>query len=263
MDSPNYTQFDVSNYLAIRPEYPASTFAELKRLLPKRPVHALNVLDLGAGTGLSGGSFQKSFPEAKLTAVDPVASMLERNPCAQKILAPAHDTGLRAQSFDLILIGSALHWLDIEATVNESVRLLTPGGILWIFEYQFPRAVSHPTLNAWIKEQFNSRWKAPDQKPRGSLKTLCEPFARHPKLTPIPLQNRVEMIRCLTPETLTQEILSQSRVLHYLNTLNQFERMEFEKEILSTLKNLFPADKTHLDFDYYLYRYGFKNTVPR
>ena len=84
---------------------------------------------------------------------------------ARFTVARAEDTGLESGAFDLVTAGQCWHWFDSAAALNETRRVLRPGGILAIAYYSYlaPHSpVAHdteelvlqfgPTLGAVLRE---------------------------------------------------------------------------------------------------------------
>lgn len=120
-----------------RPAYASSglDFA----LLPLTGLAAPRVLDLGAGTGqLTRLLLDRGLDVA---AVDPAPGMLTvlrhragRGPRAARVLAgTAEEIPLPTGSVDLVTVGQAFHWFDLERTLPELARVLAPGGTLALF----------------------------------------------------------------------------------------------------------------------------------
>lgn len=265
------SRFDPHFYSLYRPFYPAETFAGLTDRLIRRGFTApFTFADVGCGTGHSTISLIRSIrsgvsgPNGKVIGIDPDHLMLDqarqlsaREGCdVEWRVGRGEATGLEPASVDAILIGSAFHWMKAGEVKEEARRVLKRGGILRIFEYQFPKAVGQPELpefkelNEWIRREFNLRWKAPAQKPRGSLKELTSTFRDDPEFEFLgDAQPKMEMQ--LDAEQVTGLILSQSRVLHYEDTLkDQAEKEAFRKSVRSSIGN-FLADKSAL-FDFKL-----------
>ena len=118
-------------YDKFRPSYPA----ELIDLLYEK-TQAKTAADIGAGTGI----FTKclSAKPWKITAVEPNPDMLgilrQNAPFAEIVNASAEDTGIPANSIDLVTAAQAFHWFDKERFKAECERILTPNGhlaIIW------------------------------------------------------------------------------------------------------------------------------------
>lgn len=272
------SRFDPHFYSLYRPFYPAETFAGLTDRLIRRGLVAPFVFaDVGCGTGHSAISLIRSGvsgPSGKVIGIDPDSHMLDQ---ARRMSAGYEDTnrynvewrvgrgeatGLEPASVDAILIGSAFHWMKMGEVKEEARRVLKRGGLIRIFEYQFPKAPGHPELNEWIRREFNLRWKAPEQKPRGSLKELTSVFRDDPEFEALgDAQPKMEMQ--LDAEQVTGLILSQSRVLHYEDTLkDQAEKEAFRNSVRSSIGK-FLADKTALfDFKLAWIEFGLKTSIP-
>lgn len=112
-------------YASFRPSYPKEIFHVLKSLAPP-PTTAV---DIAAGTGI----FSRGLQEMgyNVTAVEPNTSMrteLKKNSTSKpfKIVAgTAEDTGLAANSAELITIAQAFHWVNPIATRTEFQRIGT------------------------------------------------------------------------------------------------------------------------------------------
>lgn len=269
----NSPLFDGQRYKIHRPLYPVATFTELFETFERENIRApYQIADLGCGTGFSSFSFLETGANANIVGIEPDEGMLREavesarsrgDEATQFRFAAgtAEDTGLPASSVDSVLIGSAFHWMHPEKTRQEILRILRARGAVLIFEYQFPKSVSHPELDEWIRRQFNQAWKAPNQVPRGSLKELTDGFRKDSNfrevnaLRPVPMQHR------LNAAALTGLLLSQSRVLHYESTLDQKQRARFPAELCGEIEaRLSPQGD---DFDFKLTRYLFIRASSR
>ncbi len=209
--------------------------------------------------GHSAVSLLREMGEARVVAIDTDPEMLRvgelltaqefRNKI-EWVRGSGENTQLDASSVDAIVVGSAFHWMEPLPTAREFKRVLRPHGVIRIFEYQFPKAIELPSLNEWIRRQFNLHWKAPDQKPRGTLKALTAEFSYEngfQLLTEI----KPKMLIELTPDELTGHILSQSRVLHFENRLSADAviafRLELTHEVRRQMQNF-----SHAKFDFKL-----------
>ncbi|KAE9456040.1 hypothetical protein C3L33_12039, partial [Rhododendron williamsianum] len=101
-----------------------------------------NILDIGCSVGVSSRYLANKFPSAKVTGLDlspyflAVAQFKEKKSTPRKnsiswVHANGEDTGLPAQSFDIVSIAYVLHECPARAILNlvkEAFRLLRPGG---------------------------------------------------------------------------------------------------------------------------------------
>lgn len=112
-------------YDRARPGYPVQAVDWLAGRKPQR------VLELGAGTGkLTEGLVGIGHV---VTVTDPSAPMLDR--LRQHLDIPATQCAaerlpFRADSFDLVVVGQAFHWFDVEPALAEIARVLRIGGSL-------------------------------------------------------------------------------------------------------------------------------------
>jgi SAM-dependent methyltransferase len=104
-----------------------------------RPAGPLDVLDLGAGTGL--GTRTVATLGHRVTALDPSADMLAALTASLEHLpgsagpvstrqASAESLSDADASLDAVTAFSSWHWFDWERTQPECARVLRPGGIL-------------------------------------------------------------------------------------------------------------------------------------
>ena len=135
-------------YAKSRPGYPAELF---DLLVGETPLDASSVvLDLGCGTGLA--SLPLAARVRLVVGVDPdpgmlaeAASSAQGLPNVRWVCSPAEEYDEQPGRFDLIIIGSAFHWMNRPLVANRSYRLLRPGGLLAI--------ASNPTPLLQIRDQ--------------------------------------------------------------------------------------------------------------
>jgi len=118
----------------------ASVQARLARTLVQKAIRGINkvpacVLDIGCGTGFVATHVAREWPWTSITAIDSAPAMLD---AAQRKIPNMRvisgDAGTRdfGPSFDLILSGMALHWLNNPCAALERWRgWLKPGGKLF------------------------------------------------------------------------------------------------------------------------------------
>jgi SAM-dependent methyltransferase len=250
------SRFDPEFYRRFRPYYPAELFAPLGRALAAiGSTRPYAIADIGCGTGHSTASLLRAAADAglptRVTGVDPDAAMLaaarELCPEARFEVGSGEATGLAPRAFDAVTVGSAFHWMDAHKAREEIARVLKPSGFLLVYEYQFPKARAHAELNEWIRREFNLRWKAPGQKPRGDFETVTGCFRGGSAFTLVE-DRKVPMILKLHPADLTGLLLSQSRVLHHEATMSDSERAEFQKWLAAQMEYKLGPNGDYFDF---------------
>lgn len=116
------------SYDRYRPSYPLESVAWLRGAASG----ALDVLDLGAGTGKLSRLMLDHGD--RVTAVDPAEEMLrvaaERMPQLITLRGNGENIPLPDSSVDLVTVAQAWHWMDEEKTSREVLRVLRPGGRL-------------------------------------------------------------------------------------------------------------------------------------
>lgn len=254
----NSAKFFAEEYGTARPLYPRSVFDLLLRhsssLRARRSDGTpQRFLDLGCGTGQSTRSFLDLGLFTEGVGVEPDPEMLAH---AQSALAPefpeldllsgsAESIPLPDASVDLVLIGSAIHWFDLETAVAELKRVLHPEGLLYVFEYQFPVAEHDPDLNEKIRRRFNLEWKAPLQKPRGRLIDVLEPFRQPPEWNFLGA-DRPEWKVPLSLDVFLGHVFSQSRYLHAESI--QPDPAEYRKTVRAEIAPHFADGPLFCDF---------------
>jgi SAM-dependent methyltransferase len=120
-------------YARYRPGYPPPLFDWLFRQVPGRDL----AWDVGTGNGqvarfLAGRTTSVHASDASARQL-----MLAEAPSNVRfVVEPAERTSLADESVDLVTVGQALHWFDLEAFFGEVRRVLKPGGLLAAWTYQ-------------------------------------------------------------------------------------------------------------------------------
>lgn len=122
-------------YAHYRPTYPAPLFAWLAGMTPARQ----RAWDCATGTGQAAIGLAAHFTE--VVATDASASQLAAarpHPGVHYRLAEAENSGLEADSLDLVTVAQAAHWFDRPRFFSEVERVLRPGGVLAVWSYGIP-----------------------------------------------------------------------------------------------------------------------------
>lgn len=170
------------------------------------------IVDLGCGFGKSTWPLKKTFPAAEVFGIDlagPCLALACERASAQGLAirfrqADAAHTGLEASSAGLVTATMLIHELPLgalAATFTEAARLLGPGGLLRILDFQLtgqplrdltmrehgarnnepfmPPMMAADTVGMVERAGFrNVRWTAFDEREQGRLPELAWPRRR-------------------------------------------------------------------------------------
>jgi SAM-dependent methyltransferase len=121
----------VADYVASRPDYPATLFQTLKQISP--PCENALVADIGAGTGLLTRDLLKNG--YRVVAVEPnpamrqaADSLLGNTDGYRSVDGCAESMPLSAGSVQLITAAQAFHWFEADRARTEFLRVLTAQG---------------------------------------------------------------------------------------------------------------------------------------
>ena len=121
-----------AGYARHRPTYPADLFSWLSEQCERR----LQAWDCATGSGQAAIALAAHFES--VAATDASAEQVRaaaRHPAVHYSVAPAEATPFDAGAFDLITVGQALHWFDVERFYAEAGRVAAPGGVLAAWSY--------------------------------------------------------------------------------------------------------------------------------
>ncbi|HWB63695.1 MAG TPA: class I SAM-dependent methyltransferase [Chitinophagales bacterium] len=126
-----------SDYFA---DFKVKEMARLEGDNANKPMH---ILDYGCGDGIVSRIFSKYFKNSRVTGVDVSSESIAvaRSKPAQNVsysIIQGDDIPLPDQSVDIIFIAMVLHHINFnkhQAIISEFLRVLVPGGRLYIFEH--------------------------------------------------------------------------------------------------------------------------------
>ncbi len=158
----------LSNWQAFSWELIENIFG-IRRVRPSllqmvQATNACRIVDLGCGTALTSITLTQHLPEAQLTLLDLSPYQLVAAHCQAHYAgldgrthmkqARAEETGLASESADLVLATLLFHELPCAsacAVIQESQRILVPGGQLLIFD-AIQQVVPWPRVDRAINE---------------------------------------------------------------------------------------------------------------
>jgi SAM-dependent methyltransferase len=119
-------------------------------------------LDVGCGAGRSTAALE---PLAETVfGLEPILSMLEHRddvaPDAHFLVADAERLPFSSDAFDLMTAAGSLDYVNLDLFLPEARRVLTPDGVLAIYDFSARRRRLGDRLGEWYSE-FERRYPAP------------------------------------------------------------------------------------------------------
>lgn len=120
-----------AEYAAYRPHYPQALFHWLAEISPGTQL----AWDAGTGNGQVAHGLVTRF--ARVVATDASAEQVANASPHARITykVTSYDSGIAHGAAQLVTVGQALHWFDLEAFTAESRRVLQADGVLAAFAY--------------------------------------------------------------------------------------------------------------------------------
>jgi len=120
-------------------------------------------LDVGCGAGLSTAALEKLAEKA--VGLEPVPTMLKHSrvvaPRALFAVGRAERLPFPAARFDLLTAAGSLNYADLNLFLPEAARVLTPGGVMVIYDFSAGRRLRRSSqLDAWFST-FERRYPFP------------------------------------------------------------------------------------------------------
>jgi SAM-dependent methyltransferase len=164
----------VAYYVRYRPGYPV----EMRDWLVERAelTDECIVADIGSGTGLLAELFLQNGN--RVYGVEPNPQMraagekyLSHYPLFSSFEGAAEATTLDSDSIDMISVGQAFHWFEVEATRREFARILRPGGRV-VLAWNSPRKDASPFMEAYQQIWHHLPLRPPE--PQNTVVSLPE-----------------------------------------------------------------------------------------
>ncbi len=200
-------------YSNARPTYPDNLFDYLMTCVKGRNL----AWDCATGNGQAALKLAPYFK--KIMATDASKTQLdEANACAnvEYKVATAENSGLDAQSVDLITVATAIHWFDFNAFYEEAKRVMKPNGLIavWCYSlFQTDNAAFNALINVYYRDIVSLYWPTERRYIDAQYKTIPFPFA---EITPV-------------PEFAIVNQWSSNQIINYLQTWSGVKKYEEQR----------------------------------
>lgn len=148
-----------ADYAKFRPRYPEELFRWLGSVAPARE----SAWDCATGNGQAAVELAEVFERVIATdASEQQVARAEANARVEYRVASAEQSGLDAQSVDLITVAQALHWFDLNRFYAEVRRVLKPGGIIaaWAYKLATVEPAIDVVVNRYYSDVVGKYWPA-------------------------------------------------------------------------------------------------------
>jgi trans-aconitate 2-methyltransferase len=203
-----------------------------------------SIIDIGCGPGNSGQALLQRWPAARLTGVDNSENMIEKAkksyPNNTWIVADASKY-VSSDKFDIVLSDATIQWIPHhEALFKKMNDLLNPGGVLAI---SVPRFDEMPISKIIQNISSKEKWK---EKTKGCAETFTRyDYKFYYELLSTTYQTiefwQTDYIHALESQFAIVEWTRSTGMKPYLDRLTDKEKLQFEDEVLSEIKNEYPV----------------------
>lgn len=164
-----------AEYARYRPRYPSALFVYLASLCEE---HNL-AWDCGTGNGQVAYALASHF--AYIIATDASAEQVAQAVPHERVayqVAPAEHSPLGDATADLVTVGQALHWFNVERFYEEAERVLKPGGVLavWTYEHLRTDTVLDAAVRRYAEEIVGPYWPPERRFVDAGYQTFSFPF---------------------------------------------------------------------------------------
>lgn len=219
-------------YARYRPRYPEALFDALRAAAPR----GVLAWDAATGSGQAAAALVGRF--ARVVASDAAVSQLARARIAPRlayVAATCEEAPLAAGTVDLVTVGQALHWLDLDRFYGEVRRVLSPGGVVaaWTYSLFTVDPAVDRVVRRFHDEDVGPYWPDSRRHVERGYRDIPFPFARL-DLPPVEMEADWERERALG------YIATWSAVDRYRRAMGEDPVPGLRNE----LQALWPADET-------------------
>jgi SAM-dependent methyltransferase len=122
-------------YAKHRPRYPKEIYDYLTSLASSKQL----AWDAGTGSGQVAVALTGYFQQVIATdaSTDQIENAFQHEQIDYRI-EPAEKTSIKSKSIDLVTVGTAVHWFELEAFYKEVQRVCKPNAVVAVWVYNLP-----------------------------------------------------------------------------------------------------------------------------
>ena len=228
-------------YAKYRPGYPKELFELILNHIQTR----VAALDCATGNGQTAKELANNF--IKVFATDISQTQLDNAVKAENIFysrQAAEHTTFEENTFDLITVSQALHWLDIESFYDEVKRVAKPGGVIAIWMYSLVSispAIDELINKKHYRETLGNYWDYERKHVDDNYSTIPFPFS---EITVPPIQ----MTLYWSLDELKGYLESWSALQNFISA-NQYNPVD---ELVKNIRPYWKEEKMKIIFPLYL-----------
>ena len=164
-----------SEYKKYRPDYPKALFKFLASLPGSRQL----AWDCGTGSGQCAHGLSPFF--TKIIATDGSKNQIQnakQHPAIEYRVMLAESTDFPPDFFDLITVGQALHWFNVESFFTEAKRVLKRDGVLAVWSYNLLKVSDEidPLIRDFYDNELEPYWPPERRHVEADYSTIQFPF---------------------------------------------------------------------------------------
>lgn len=163
-------------YARYRIDYPDALYLYILSFVGQRQA----AWDCATGNGQVASALAKYFEQIEATDIS--QNQLEQAPVLPNVryqISRAEQTPFAPEQFDLVTVGQALHWFDVDAFHREVRRVLKPGGV--VAEWGYGLNTVNPAVDRLVgdfyRDVIGSYWDAMRQHVENQYAQLPFDFA--------------------------------------------------------------------------------------
>ncbi|MCM1115007.1 MAG: methyltransferase domain-containing protein [Clostridium sp.] len=238
------SDWNSEQYLKFKAERTQPSIDLVNRITVKEPQR---IIDIGCGPGNSTAQLKKRYPDAYVLGVDFSPNMIEKAKADYKdidfmLFDASKDFNKLEGKFDIVFSNACIQWVpEHKKLLRDMMRVLNPGGVLAV---QMPAQYEMPMHTIVSEVSTNEKWSSKlSVKREFYYLTEDEYFdILFDISSDFSMWKTIYHHRLPSQESIV-EWYKSTGLKPYLEQLDDADKKEFEKDILSEVKRVYKAQK--------------------